>query len=355
MKSKKLTKKDNKVLLPFWRYLLPALLEKITGKKRYLPKIEWSDTSYVHNIFRAWEWIAFRKYGIRAEMSSSFDEKTGKGVYTFHSFEAVCAHTESLLRGLIPKYKIEKVYIPVLQPIFAGFGMPQTKTPYLFAIAVDATSGISNSTSSSRTHSHTCTGSDRILFAFPFNTQSATISSITYNSADMTLIRSQNMTYSPLHTLYAYYKQAPSTGANDIVVTYSGSCYNFTQAVSYTGALQSGSPIDGQNSTNGGSGTSITSDITVSVSDSWMIAVGRLDNSGTLSGNNSTGTARNTTSDGGNIVADSNGTVASGTRTGGIQSSASGNRVIIVFNFQVAGVSTSVKDIIGTGFIPYAR
>src|SRR5690349_16076088 len=72
-----------------WRYILPAILAILTNHPRYLPKIEWANDSCVHNIFRLYELIFWRRVGIRAELSSYL--KDGRTSYYCHSWESVFA------------------------------------------------------------------------------------------------------------------------------------------------------------------------------------------------------------------------------------------------------------------------
>ena len=154
--------------------MLKTLLEKITGKPRYSPEIKWSSNSWTHNVFRVYEMIFGRKYGIRAELSSiPFENKT---LYYCHSWESVFALTETkvreLLKGLVPK--ISLVYVPQLQTT-NGFNLPLSNSPYLFAIAFDAVSSNDGGVATTNTYSHTCTGSDLTLTTGAIGVQSPAV------------------------------------------------------------------------------------------------------------------------------------------------------------------------------------
>ncbi len=121
-----------------FRDILPVLMVLITGQSRYIPEIKWSDESWTHNVFRAYE-LMFGRRGnletgedvIRCEWSLSMDRKTLK-IYTF---EATFAHIEGLIRRLL---KFEKlVPFKVVSPQLAmsnGMVSPYSN-PFLFAIA----------------------------------------------------------------------------------------------------------------------------------------------------------------------------------------------------------------------------
>ncbi len=113
------------------------------------------------------------------------------------------------------------------------------------AIAHDAVSSATSGAVTSLTYSHTCTGSDRALF-------------MTCHAADKTFTATyggQSMTElydgtpgTPFKHIAAYFLgdgTYPATGANDIVITLSGSNAIASGASSYTGVDVSGTPYDG--------------------------------------------------------------------------------------------------------------
>jgi len=109
------------------------------------------------------------------------------------------------------------------------------------AIAFDAFTAGGFSSSTTHTYSHTCTGSDRILFVHGYtNSNSDLITGITYNGVAMSFISKGSPSggrYS-----YLYYLVAPATGANNVVITASSSTSLGGTSTSYTGASQSGQP-----------------------------------------------------------------------------------------------------------------
>lgn len=105
------------------------------------------------------------------------------------------------------------------------------------ALVFDAVSNAGRTTDgsyASRTWSHTCTGSDRVLVVGIVITDGATVSSVTYNGVNLT--RVNGITQAGYMTVEMWKLTAPSTGANNIVATFSTSVSQ-TQcgAVSFTG------------------------------------------------------------------------------------------------------------------------
>ena len=139
------------------------------------------------------------------------------------------------------------------------------------AIAHDATSSDNNSTegwsSTTITWSHTCTGSDRILFVYVRAHTSDVVTGITYDSSAMTQIAKVQRTSDRWN--YLYYIVAPSTGANNIVVTASEAIAYICDASSYTGANQTGVPD--ASTTQNATGTSVTTTLTTIANNSWII------------------------------------------------------------------------------------
>src|SRR3990167_3818009 len=138
------------------------------------------------------------------------------------------------------------------------------------ALALDTgTNGGNNGGGTSHTYSHTCTGSDLILFVgVGTNSSSDLISGVTYNTVAMILVDKQQGTST--NYSYLYYLITPATGAHDVVVSASSTCTIYSGAVSYTGAKQSGQP----DSTNKGTetGATFTLSTTVVASNCWLIS-----------------------------------------------------------------------------------
>ena len=136
------------------------------------------------------------------------------------------------------------------------------------AIARD-TSTAAWASSDSVTYSHTCTGSDLILIVGWSVDNSRTFSSCTYNGVSMTQIGT-DVSAGDDHRVGLAYLVAPATGANNIILTLSGSGTIQAQAASYTGAAQSGQPDNNTSETTTDDPNAVS--LTVNTADSWMLA-----------------------------------------------------------------------------------
>ena len=322
-------------------HLLPKLLAKITGKPRYLPKIVWSEKSFVHNAFRLYELIFWRRYGIRPESFASIDEH-GKIHREFYSIEAMLAHIETIIREGFYVPDSIKIFVPrLITP--QGF---QLTSGFLFAIAVDTPTSTATG-ASPRTLSHTCsTGSDRLLLVASLVAQtSQTVTGVTYNAVSMTGSISVAPDSGPnYYYIKLWYLFAPATGANNIVATASSNVG--MQALSYSGAKQSGFP-DASTTVGPSQASPINGTVTVVAADSWMAMFGS-DGAGNPTAGTGT-TQRGSGTPGGAGFFDSNGALAAGSRTlqmtwtGG----STGNAVVVSFA-PAAAVTTVTPSAIAT-------
>lgn len=110
------------------------------------------------------------------------------------------------------------------------------------AIAFDTAVDGGTTGSFPATWSHTCSGSNRMLFVFVSYINTGTISGITYNGVALTKIGSQNVGGASGAT-DLWYLVNPSSGSNTVSVSGSGSGTNGFASSSYTGVVQA-SPID---------------------------------------------------------------------------------------------------------------
>ena len=153
------------------------------------------------------------------------------------------------------------------------------------AIAVDATSPDHSVTATSLTFSHTCSGSNRILFVGIIgDITTDTVTGVTYAGVSMTLVGKNKTTSSRYN--YLYYLVAPATGANNVVISQSSSVFIGGASVSYTGVRQD-SPIDAS-TTNLATATSITTSVTTIRDNCWCIEVCGVGNAGLTVGANTT-------------------------------------------------------------------
>lgn len=161
------------------------------------------------------------------------------------------------------------------------------------AIAFDAATAGNYASGTSYSFSHTCSGTDRILFVHAFKNGTAdTITGVTYNGVSMTLINKQ--VASTDRYTYLYYLIAPATGSNTITISSSSSVAIGGNASSYTGVDQT-SPIDTQTTTTF-TASPCTTSVTTTTDNCWAILTTII---GTtvepVASTNSTKRARNTT------------------------------------------------------------
>lgn len=140
------------------------------------------------------------------------------------------------------------------------------------AIALDSASNWAEAFSvSTLSWSHTCSGSDRILFvAFVHNDDTVDrVTGITYNSVSMTRINSSSQGTDG--RIYLYYLVAPATGSNTVTVSMNASDDLVRGiSVSYTGASQTGVP-DAQGTTTFSAVTSGSLSVTSIANNCWMV------------------------------------------------------------------------------------
>lgn len=274
------------------RRIIPTIIARITGKERYLPAIEWSSKSWTHNVFRLYELICWRQYGIRAEASVGLKAITVKGkekslvVYEYYTFEAMCAGFEGRLRKFLVKVKnfdlsFElpfRLYVCKMQPI-NGADTGVFGSPYLFAIAYDSVgpTGSTSGAGSTHTFSITCSGSDRIIWTIGVCHRTAAVpgqavSSVTYNGVSLT--QSVHLSDDGGNSqLYLHHLVAPSTGANNVVITTAVATHaRGGGATSFTGASQTGVP-DATSTNTSGATTSYSQSVT-SVADNCFAILG---------------------------------------------------------------------------------
>lgn len=105
--------------------------------------------------------------------------------------------------------------------------------------AVDSVSSFGSNGAGPFTWPHTCSGSDRLLRVTTSHFDSSdTVTGVTYNGVALTAVPSGS-TNNGQYYITAYYLIAPDAGTYDIVVTVSGSVFDFgAGAVSYTDVHQ---------------------------------------------------------------------------------------------------------------------
>lgn len=139
------------------------------------------------------------------------------------------------------------------------------------AIAFDAQAVSAYSAGTTCTWSHTCTGSDRILFVSAYCGTSAAMTA-TYNGVSMTSVTNLAMTGAASgQYIRMWYLVNPSTGANNCVLSSTSDMYGFS--TSYTGASQTGQPDSTNSGGNASGSTSLTVSTTTTADNCWLVGL----------------------------------------------------------------------------------
>lgn len=183
------------------------------------------------------------------------------------------------------------------------------------AIAFDASSvGTSNfSAPASISWSHTCSGTNRILFVVACSSNPDVVSGVTYNGVAMTKIGA-SVQNTNADWVSLWYLIAPATGANNVVVTGNSTSGLFGVSSSYTGALQTGQPdASGGNAT--ATSTTFSASATAVASNCWAILGVVTGNSSVSAGSGTTLRQNQSQPNSRASILDSNGVVATGSVT----------------------------------------
>jgi len=137
------------------------------------------------------------------------------------------------------------------------------------AIAFDAaTTGAKGGTGSTLTYSHTCTGSDLVLLVF-VESRSNDVTGVTYATVAMTQVGSAQVSGDGLTTNTAWRLAGPATGANNVVVTITGTNHVASTALSYTGVDQTTPVANSAAAT--GSSTTPSVNVTATSTDQMVV------------------------------------------------------------------------------------
>lgn len=249
-------------------------------KKRYIPDIEWSGGKLItHDVFRLFERIFGRKFGIRAEASVRAEYVDGKIIQhqEFYTMEAFLVFCECAVRKYIKnlEFGFEFIELPVFQ--FAGV-LPQQegiRIP-IFKFAIANTSTVVNgftSNGTSCTISLTTSGSDRAAIGCIWTWNAAnTYTSTTYAGSTMTELGNRAADGSGSFIRLTG-KHNATTGTNNLISNTSGNMQHISTAASYSGVNSTSAaaafPDTATSGTSSGV-TSITASLTTSVSNSWV-------------------------------------------------------------------------------------
>jgi hypothetical protein len=183
------------------------------------------------------------------------------------------------------------------------------------AIAFDAAATSSALGASSLTYSHTCTGSNLILWVSAgVNSADASdhVTGVTYNGVAMTRAVASINAVANEDPVYLYYLVAPATGAHNVVVSLNASKDVYSVASSYTGAAQTGQPDATTSGATGlGTANSLSMSLTVVASGCWVISAATDEQSGSPSAGTGLSSTRSSQTFE-SVTADTNGTVSTG-------------------------------------------
>lgn len=274
---------------------------------------EWSKKSWTHNVFRLFEVVFGRRYGIRKEAAYWVEIEDGKRVEhcELYTIEAVFAYTETMARNLFRLPKFEIVRVPqFITP--QGIRFPSLQFPYMFAIAFDASAlATASGSATSITWNQTCTGSNGLFVVGNQGNISGTnnISANTYNGVSCAQVGTgQNGDTGSLRVTSFWWLLNPATGSNAVITSSSPAGFIDGVSASYTGVKQSGQP-DASNTGAFGSPSPALS-ITVVAANSWIISSGWGRTTG-ASGTSTTGRLNAS----GNGIYDSNGGLSAGSHS----------------------------------------
>lgn len=212
------------------------------------------------------------------------------------------------------------------------------------AIAFDASTTPGSFPTGSSSWSHTTSGSNRILFVGITSVAGDLVTAVTYAGASMTLIGKATRPGGAV-TTYLYYRIAPTSGANNVAVTITGSVQWAGNAVSYTGVNQTGQP-DSFAQVTASSVTTFTTSTTVVNQNAWLIAGVTLSASPVTAGSG-TVVRQNLGSDS-YAIGDSNGTVSTGSQSLNFVGGGSGNCAGVVASFFPSEVAFNTSDTVVT-------
>ena len=148
------------------------------------------------------------------------------------------------------------------------------------AIAFDATGNGDVSNAASLTFAHTNTGSDLRLYVgfytLKLDTAFPTLNSVTYGGVAMTAVTGSPTSHQTNLKVYLYFLDAPATGANDVVITWSAQVDQIAGiSGSYTGVSQTGTNDSQSTTTNSSASTSITLTTTTVADNCWVVGFER--------------------------------------------------------------------------------
>lgn len=167
------------------------------------------------------------------------------------------------------------------------------------AFAFDAATAGANGITSV-TYPHTCTGSNGLLVVNVLEA-TATVPTVTYNGVALTISDNTGFITSIGYN-YLFYLVAPSTGANNVIVTVAGG-HPYSVSASYTGFVVVDPGASAHSNTNGIGVTAQASNVTTTVDNDWVIGIFNFSGASITAGS---GTTQRTQYNQGLTIMDSN-------------------------------------------------
>ncbi len=211
------------------------------------------------------------------------------------------------------------------------------------ASAAIAFGGISAVSTSQTPTSVSVSGSNTIgIVCVTGDTTTDNVTAATWNGVSMTKIAAVQTPSDRWNS--CWWVAAPASGTT---ISFTGGSFWRSYSFYYTGAAQTGQP-DSSNTGTNTANTAISVASTVVASNSWFV-MHQKDGTGgtTYTASNVLASVRANTDDGGIAIADSNGTVATGSQTGTLTSSATTNHGAIAFSIAPVAVAASPMSILG--------
>lgn len=280
--------------------IIPTILAFITQKGRYRPQLNWSTGLWTCNVFRLYEMIFWRRYGIRVESAYAFDRK-GLVSRTAYSWEARLAFLEVDIRAFFKK--LSYVRLVVQEKQLALYPIGRITIGYSFAIAFDTAAGGTDTA----TLAMTTTGSNLDIVCSIIGQTGASYTPVfKWNTSETFTIANSIQLTSDRWTFTALLGTA-TAATSTIDVT--NSTFREVFATSYSGA-QASSTVD-STATSNSTDTSYVQTTTVVASNCWLVGfvygwTTALAGAGTVLRGAALDSAR---------MADSNGTVGTGSQS----------------------------------------
>lgn len=253
------------------RRILPTILALLTGHDRYFPEIQWSRACWTSNIFRVYEWLFGRRFGIRRESVVCYGKVGGVEtvVHRLYTVEAVLSYAEGLLREYLKNWELGFKFVRIPQFAIAGGG--QMPGIFNFAIAYEAEGqAYVGSGTATASFSLTTAGSDRIITGFTYDQTTSQTTTATYNSIAMTEVTNFTPSGTAPFRFYSFYQVNPTIGSNTCAATRSGTSNDYYFfAGTYSGAKQTGQPDNSVTNQSLATVTSLTFTLTTVADNCW--------------------------------------------------------------------------------------